>query len=86
MQCIEFGLRANVLSNFEIPHQATGATAEIIGAKGEIGEISVGPLADIIVVDGNPLDDLKLMEEDGANIPIVMKGGAFHRNRLADAA
>ena len=68
-----------MFSNFEIPHQATGA-------KGEIGEISVGALADIIVVDGNPLDDLKLMEEDGAHIPIVMKGGAFHRNRLADAA
>jgi imidazolonepropionase-like amidohydrolase len=86
LQCIEFGLRANVFSNFEILHQATAMNAEIIGAKGEIGEIRVGALADIIVVDGNPLENLKLMEEDGAHIPIVMKGGAFHRNRLAGAA
>ena len=85
MQCIEFGLRANVFSNLEILRQATSQNAEIIGAKGDIGEIREGAYADIIVVDGNPLEDLTLMEDDGAHIPVVMKGGAFHRNRLADA-
>ena len=86
MQCIEFGLRANVFSNFEILNQATAMNAEIIGAKGEIGEISPGAYADILVVDGNPLENLKLMEDDGAHIPIVMKNGRFHRNRLRQAA
>jgi imidazolonepropionase-like amidohydrolase len=57
--------------------------AKIIGAKGEIGQIVEGAYADILVVDGNPLENLKLMEDDGAHIPIVMKGGSFHRNRLA---
>ena len=83
MQCIEFGLRANVFSNVEILRQATTVNAEIIGAKGEIGEVSAGALADLLVVDGNPLEDLSLMENDGASIPVVMKGGRFHRNRLA---
>ncbi|MEJ8574188.1 metal-dependent hydrolase family protein [Microbaculum marinum] len=82
MQCIEFSLRAPVFSNFEILHQATGMNAEIIGAKGDLGTIAADAYADIIVVDGNPLEDLKLMEDDGAHIPIVMKGGQFHRNRL----
>lgn len=86
LQSIEFGLRTPVFSNFEILHQATGANAEIIGAKGEIGEISPGALADILVVDGNPLEDIKLMADDGARIPVVMKGGRFHRNRLPAAA
>ena len=82
MQCIEFGLRSNVFSNFEILNQATAVNAEIIGAKGKIGEIAPGCFADILVVDGNPLQNLKLMEDDGAHIPVVMKGGRFHRNRL----
>ena len=82
MQCIEFGLRSPVFSNFEILNQATAVNAEIIGAKGEIGEIKPGAYADILIVDGNPLENLKLMEDDGAHIPVVMKAGAFHRNRL----
>ena len=83
MQCIEFGLRANIFSNFEILHQATGMNAEILHAKGDIGEIIPGAYADILVVNGNPLEDLKVLASDGAEIPVVMKGGAFHRNRLA---
>jgi len=83
LQCIEFGLRSNVFSNFEILNQATAVNAEIIGAKGRIGEVAPGCFADLLVVDGNPLQDLKLMEDDGAHIPAVMKGGRFHRNRLS---
>ena len=83
MQCIEFGLRANIFSNFEILHQATGMNAEILHAKGDIGEIIPGAYADILVVNGNPLEDLEVLASDGAEIPVVMKGGAFHRNRLA---
>jgi len=86
LQCIEFGLRANVFSNFEILNQATAVNAEILGAKGQIGEIVPGAYADLLVVDGNPLADLRLMENDGAAIPVVMKGGRFHRNRLAGEA
>ncbi len=85
MQCIEFGLRKPVFSNFEILHQATGMNAEILHAKGDIGEIIAGAYADLLVVDGNPLDDLKVLENDGAGIPVVMKGGEFHRNRLREA-
>ena len=82
MQSIEFSLRSPVFSNFEILNQATGVNAEIIRAKGQIGEISAGAFADILIVDGNPLKDLALMADDGARIPVVMKGGKFHRNRL----
>ena len=82
MQCTEFGLRKPVFSNFEILRQATGVNAEILDASGDIGEITEGAYADILVVDGNPLEDLKVLESDGADIPVVMKGGEFHRNWL----
>lgn len=86
MQCTEFRLRSQVFSNFEILHQATAVNAAILGAAGRIGEIRAGAFADLIVVDGNPLEDLSLMDEDGAHIPVVMKGGAFHRQGLASDA
>lgn len=86
LQCTEFRLRSPVFSNFEILAQATSVNARIIGAEGEIGEIRAGARADILVVDGNPLEDLALMEDDGAHIPVVMKDGRFHRNRLDAAA
>ena len=53
MQSIECSLRSPVVSNFEILNQATGVNAEIIRAKGQIGEISAGAFADILIVDGN---------------------------------
>ena len=81
-QCIEFGIRSAVYNNFEILNQATGMNAEILGAKGDIGEITPGAYADILVVDGNPLEDLRVLEDDGAHIPIIMKGGEFHKNNL----
>ena len=40
---------------------------------------------DLRVVDGNPLEDLEVLERDGADIPVVMKGGEFHRNRMEAA-
>ncbi len=82
-QCIEFGLRAQVFSNFEILQQATAMNAEILGVKGELGVVREGALADLILVDGNPLEDLTRLEDDGAHIPLIMKGGKLHRNRLA---
>ena len=82
MQCIEFKLRSPVFSNFEIIRQATGVNAEILEAKGDIGEIIEGAYADILVVNGNPLEDLSVLEDDGAHMPIIMKGGEFHKNEL----
>ncbi|MCS5573382.1 MAG: hypothetical protein NZ789_10640 [Pseudomonadales bacterium] len=37
---------------------------------------------DILLVNGNPLEDLSLLAADGANLPVIMKGGVFHRNNL----
>ena len=44
--------------------------------------IAPGALADLLVVDGNPLTDLDLFQDQGAHLPVVMQGGRFHRNRL----
>lgn len=50
----------------------------------DVGTIESGKLADLLLVDGNPLSDLALLQ-DISRMPVVMKGGAFHRKCLLSA-
>ncbi len=84
-QSKEFLLRAEALSPREIIHSATVVGAELLGRPGELGVIAPGALADLLVVDGNPLKDLGVFQDQGARIPVVMQAGRFHRNRLGAA-
>ena len=81
-QSKEFLLRAEALTPREIIHSATVVGAELLGRAGELGVIAPGALADLLVVDGNPLKDLGVFQDQGARIPVVMQAGRFHRNRL----
>jgi imidazolonepropionase-like amidohydrolase len=81
-QSKEFLLRAEVLSPGEIIHSATLVGAEILGRAGQLGVIAPGAVADLLVVDGNPLKDLGLFQDQGARLPVVMQAGHLHRNRL----
>jgi len=81
-QSKEFLLRGEALSPQEIIQSATIVGAELLGRPGELGVIAPGALADLLVVEGNPLKDLGVFQDQGARIPVVMRGGRFHRNRL----
>lgn len=54
---------------------ATVDAAELLGESDALGSISAGKFADIIAVDGNPLDDIGAME----NVGFVMKGGVTYK-------
>ena len=54
---------------------ATVHAAELIGWPDEVGAIAPGRYADIIAVDGNPLDDVTVLE----NVHFVMKGGVVYK-------
>jgi imidazolonepropionase-like amidohydrolase len=45
--------------------------------------VSPGALADLLVVDGNPLKKLNLLEGQGAHLKAIMKSGQFFKNELA---
>ena len=81
-QSNEFTLRAEVLSPAEIIRSATTIGAEVVRMEGKIGCLKPGAFADLIVVDGNPLLNLKLLQEEGRHLSLIMKGGRFHKNRL----
>jgi imidazolonepropionase-like amidohydrolase len=62
---------------------ATSGNAALLEAEGELGVVSDGALADLIVVDGDPLADLGLLQDQGAHIPVVMRGGHIFKCDLA---
>ncbi len=61
---------------------ATVVNARILGREGELGEIVPGALADLLVVDGDPLSDLSLLQDQGKHLQLVMKGGEAFVDRL----
>ena len=81
-QSEEFVLRAQVLSPAEIIRSATTIGAQIVRMDGKIGCLKPGALADLLVVDGNPLKDLTLFQGQGQHLSLIMRGGRFHKNRL----
>ncbi len=74
-QSAEFGIRSKVLSPAEILRSATVTNAEILNRHGELGVIAPGALADLLVVDGNPLRDLSLLEGQGRHLDLIVKAG-----------
>jgi len=55
---------------------ATLSGADLIGWTGQVGAIAAGYFADIIAVDGDPLQDISVLE----NVSFVMKGGEVYKN------
>jgi imidazolonepropionase-like amidohydrolase len=57
---------------------ATRHGGEIMGMAGELGQVREGFLADLLLVDGDPLADLRILE-DRDRLLAIMKDGAFHK-------
>ena len=80
-QSDEFTLRLEAMPAVDILRSATSINAELMGQVGRIGCVAVGALADLLVVDGNPLEDITLMQRE-ACMPVVMQAGRFYRRAL----
>jgi len=81
-QSREFAIRAKALPAAEIVRHATVVGAEILQREGELGVIRAGARADLLLVDGNPLEDISLLADPDAHLLAVVKDGAFAVNRL----
>lgn len=81
-QSREFLWRSEVHSPIEIIRQATLVGADVVRQSGKLGVIEPGAFADLIVVDGDPLKDLGLFQNQGQHLSLIMQAGKFHKNRL----
>ncbi|AYD66832.1 MAG TPA: peptidase M38 [Achromobacter sp.] len=79
MQADELPLRARVLGNAKVIQQATLIGAEILNQEGLLGEVREGAHADLLLVDGNPLDDIALLTQPDS-IKLIMNRGLLHKN------
>lgn len=68
---------------------ATSTNAELLKLSGlrdpypgTLGVVEQGALADLILVDGNPLDDLALVADPAKNFLVIMKDGKIFKNTL----
>lgn len=80
-QLDELKLRAQVQPAADILRSATIVGARLLRMEDRVGRIAPGLLADLLVVDGNPLADISLLLRT-ERVPLVMKGGRTYRDRL----
>jgi len=73
----------------EILRMATGVNAQLLALSGlrspyvgKLGVVEEGALADLLLVDGNPIENIKLMEDPGRNFVVIMKDGKIYKNAL----
>lgn len=66
---VEFGM-----TPMQAIEAATASAADLLGLEQEIGTVEAGKVADLILVNGNPLDDIALLEES-TNVVLVIQSG-----------
>lgn len=71
----EFPLRGRYIPADAVIRAATVDAAKVLRMEGEIGALVAGAAADLIAVEGNPLENLNLLTHQGAHIPLIMKQG-----------
>ncbi|MEP7207383.1 MAG: amidohydrolase family protein [Casimicrobiaceae bacterium] len=81
-QSEEFLLRAEIQKPVDVLRSATLIGAEVVRMEGKLGVVAAGAIADLIAVDGNPLEDLALLTEQGRHMPMIMANGSFAKNTL----
>lgn len=81
-QLREFEIREKLDAAPNVIRSATAINAELLMQKGLLGTISPGAYADILVVEGNPLSDLRVMLHPEKNLKLIMKAGSIFKNEL----
>jgi imidazolonepropionase-like amidohydrolase len=79
----EFALRAAALSPVEVLQSATFTAAQLMRQEGQIGQLVPGAWADLLVVEGDPTQDLAPLADPARGIRLLMQAGRTVRSNLA---
>ncbi|HXH82014.1 MAG TPA: amidohydrolase family protein [Candidatus Tectomicrobia bacterium] len=80
-RAVELELKAQVMKPMEVLLSATKVNAELFRMQDRIGTVEPGKYADLLVVDGNPLENLRVFQRPDA-LKVIMKGGRFAKRTI----
>jgi imidazolonepropionase-like amidohydrolase len=86
----EFVTRTAYYSNVDVLKQATSANGELLALSGmkhpypgaKLGVIEKDAYADLLIIDGNPIEDMNVMLDYENNFKLIMKDGKVYKNTL----
>jgi imidazolonepropionase-like amidohydrolase len=86
----EFTWLAKYMPNIDVLRMATSNAGKLHALSGPntpykdgpTGVIEKGAYADLLLIDGNPLEDIKIMTEPVKNFRVIMKDGKIYKNTL----
>ncbi|MCP4391262.1 MAG: amidohydrolase family protein, partial [Gammaproteobacteria bacterium] len=90
LQAMEWVAREPFFTPFENLRSATGIGGEILelsGARnryrdGPLGVVAEGAYADLLLIESNPLEDIKILADPEKNLRVIMKDGVIYKNTL----
>lgn len=80
-QSREFGIRASVLSSETVLRGATVNAAKMLRQEEFLGQVREGFAADLLVLNGNPLKDVSILDDAEKSVLAVMKNGRVYTSR-----
>jgi imidazolonepropionase-like amidohydrolase len=78
----ELELKSRVLGPMDAIVATTKTNAELLRKEKDLGTLEAGKLADLILVDGDPLKDITLFQRYSEKITLIMQGGTVGKNLL----
>jgi imidazolonepropionase-like amidohydrolase len=88
-QVREFTFRTGWFSNAEILKQATSVNAEVLELSGprnpypgKLGVIDEGAYADLLLINGSPLEDISILTRPEESLALIMKDGKIYKNTI----
>ncbi len=78
----ELELKSRVLGPMGAIVASTKTNAELLRKENDLGTIVVGKLADFILINGDPLKDMKLFQQFQEKITLIIQGGRIYKNIL----
>ncbi len=82
LQLQEFVIRSEVQPPADLIRSATTTAARLLQREGELGVVAPGALADLLVIDGDPLADIGVLTTPAQTLKLIMKGGQIFKNEL----
>jgi imidazolonepropionase-like amidohydrolase len=81
-QLQEFIIRSEIQPAADLIRSATSTAARLLQREGDLGVVAPGALADLLVIDGNPLEDIRVLTTPERTLKLIMKGGQIFKNEL----